>query len=268
MPFAIPALKYSNLERDPPLSVLGRFSAIARAKSMHHQRIKIDLILTPPSLRCVQTAAAYTSVYKRAHIIVLPDLVEPEVILENGVLTTTHGEYMNIETLRRTGLEVHESGFIDSQPLPKASETPLQAMKRIHDAIIEIISKIPGGPLLIIGDCVVLKVAETMASVPEGYLDLLADVPFKVPDLLNEAVQEMTEFDCDFTELREHYPYGSTSVFRKNRDGKLHRLQRLPVVLHPVTVSPGQKQQTHLKPEVTEGSQQEPVQTGSEVAVN
>lgn len=124
---------------------------------------------------------------------------------------------------------------------------------------------------MIIGDALVLKIANSMSLLPDGYLDLQQALPFTVPTMdTNEDVIEMDRYD--FTQLNDYLPFGTLNVFL--RDYKDGTVMRLPHSMPKITIVPGKElkeKERELKPEKSESLRPNNVETnhgsGSEISL-
>lgn len=147
-------------------------------------------------------------------------------------------------------------------------------MQRIGNALRQLTGKVKNGPMLIIGDALVLKIANAISALPEGYSDPLQDLPFTVPPLDgSEDAVEMDRFD--FTLLSEYFLPGTLNVYHRQSEDDI--MMRVPYAMPKLTVVPQSKEKEYFyalkadKPENApslQGSADTPEAGSSEVSLN
>uniref|UniRef100_A0A914QX93 Uncharacterized protein n=1 Tax=Panagrolaimus davidi TaxID=227884 RepID=A0A914QX93_9BILA len=153
-------------------------------------------------------------------------------------------------------------------------------MSRIAQALRELTTQAPKGTALIVGDALVVKIANSISSLPEGYSDPLCDKPFTVPpfELIEEETLEMDRYD--FTQNHIWFPFGTMNAFLRQKNDETNSLEvvRIPYLMPKFTVTPEndekekERELKAAKPENVISIQQNgPIgsdSSGSEISIN
>uniref|UniRef100_A0AC34R3K2 Uncharacterized protein n=1 Tax=Panagrolaimus sp. JU765 TaxID=591449 RepID=A0AC34R3K2_9BILA len=208
LPYTLPQIRFSNLVNDPPLTNFGRCYVHSVAKFFKNEQIRFARIFSGPSLRSVQMALIMAE-YMGKTVEIVEDLKEPEA--------EEVPKYLTVEELKKCGYNVSE--FVTSTTKSQV-KSPNDLLQRLMNAIRSL-SQIKG-PVFISNGPLTLKLIESIADLPDGFVDPSANRPFKQPIFSTDDVKvDFTKFD--FEELNEIVPFGSISAFEKQQDGSFIR---------------------------------------------
>ncbi|XP_033334834.1 ecdysteroid phosphate phosphatase [Megalopta genalis] len=146
MPKEIPLRNIQDFQNDSPLTTVGEMQASLIGEAMKSSSIKIDVVFTSPSLRCIQTLAHILKGFdSNIPMKIEPGLIEWLAWYPNGIPV-----WMTSDELIKAGFNIDKS----YEPVIKAKELPLkenaaQYYERSYELIKRIIESTVGNILIV-----------------------------------------------------------------------------------------------------------------------